>query len=348
MDTLGTMEPDDGALDTASAEPCMDPPPAIGGNERRMHVRAYTFWASLLNGRVFPARTDLDPGAIPDFGPHGVLLDFTASRSNPAIAFIGQALRDEGGHGGPVATLADIPGRSLLSRLADHYQEVVSNRAPVGFEAEFENVRGNHALYRGILMPFSSDGREIDFLYGVINWKEVADAGLTAGIAAEVARAPAPAPLRSPAAAAWADGPSRAAGRTACSDHDRLVMELLATACEGVDIARSTEQRARTALYRVIGLAYDVLLATDAGAVETMRAGLATRGTRLRIAATVRAIFGNDEPAHRRSDYAAALSHGLRIGIGPGALRMLLERRDGGLRAIVADERQARRDQAGG
>ena len=346
MDTLGTMEPEDGTQEPAMAEPCMDPPPAIGGNERRMHVRAYTFWASLLNGRVFPARTDLDPAAIPDFGPHGVLLDFTASQSNPAIAWIGQALREEGGHVGPVAMLADIPGRSLLSRLADHYQEVVSNRAPVGFEAEFENVRGNHALYRGILMPFSSDGRAIDFIYGVINWKEVADAGLTAGIAAEVARAPAPAPLRGPAVPAWADGPGRPAGRAGGSDHDRMVAELLASACEGVDIARSTELRAQTALHRAIGLAYDVLLATDAGAVEAMRAGLATRRTRLRIAATIRMIFGRDEAVRRRSDYAAALSYGLRTGIGAGGLRMLLERRDGGLRAIVADERQARRAHA--
>src|SRR5206468_303766 len=65
---------------------------------------------------------------------------------------------------------------SLLSRLTDHFMQIIANRAPVGFEAEFENPRGESLCYRGILMPFSSDGDSIDFIYGVINWKHLNDA----------------------------------------------------------------------------------------------------------------------------------------------------------------------------
>ena len=64
-----------------------------------------------------------------------------------------------------------MPSRSLLSRLTDHYLQIIANRAPIGFEAEFVNQRGEPICYRGILMPFSSDGDTIDFIYGVINWK---------------------------------------------------------------------------------------------------------------------------------------------------------------------------------
>ena len=64
-----------------------------------------------------------------------------------------------------------MPSRSLLSRLTDHYMQIIANRAPIGFEAEFVNQRGENICYRGILMPFSSDGDTIDFIYGVINWK---------------------------------------------------------------------------------------------------------------------------------------------------------------------------------
>src|SRR5947209_15971332 len=67
--------------------------------------------------------------------------------------------------------ISDVPSRSLLSRLTDHYMQIIANRAPVGFEAEFDNPRGISICYRGILMPFSSDGEQIDFIYGVINWK---------------------------------------------------------------------------------------------------------------------------------------------------------------------------------
>ena len=72
-------------------------------------------------------------------------------------------------------TISEVPSRSLLSRLTDHYMQIIANRAPVGFEAEFDNPAGENICYRGILMPFSSDGETIDFIYGVINWKRVDD-----------------------------------------------------------------------------------------------------------------------------------------------------------------------------
>ena len=78
----------------AVEEPLMDAPPAIGTDERRMHVRAYNYWLSLLNGRDFPSIEDLDPASIDDFGPHSVLVDFSAGPENPAIPFLGRAARE--------------------------------------------------------------------------------------------------------------------------------------------------------------------------------------------------------------------------------------------------------------
>ncbi len=146
---------------------------AIGSDERRMHVRAYNYWASLLEGRDYPSIEDLEPGNIQDFGPHSVLLDFTEGQGNPATPYIGTAIRTECGLADDgIKSIADVPSRSLLSRLTDHYMQIIANRAPVGFEAEFVNQRGRSICYRGILMPFSSDGDTIDFIYGVINWKD--------------------------------------------------------------------------------------------------------------------------------------------------------------------------------
>ena len=149
---------------------------AIGGDERRMHVRAYNYWCSLLEGRDYPSIEDLEPGDIEDFGPHSVLLDFTEGRDNPATPYIGTAIREECGIGDDIKSIADVPSRSLLSRVTDHYMQIIANRAPVGFEAEFVNQRSRSICYRGILMPFSSDGDMIDFIYGVINWKDLGEA----------------------------------------------------------------------------------------------------------------------------------------------------------------------------
>lgn len=147
----------------------------IGQDERRMQVRAYNHWASLLEDRAFPLIEELDPANLPDFGPHSVLIDFTAGIDDPAVQFLGDRLASECSAGEAISRLSDVPPRSLLSRITDHYMQILANHAPIGFEAEFVNQRGASTLYRGILLPFSSDGETIDFLYGVINWKEIAD-----------------------------------------------------------------------------------------------------------------------------------------------------------------------------
>src|SRR5438309_2509371 len=163
--------------ETASAE---DVAAAIGTDERRMHVRAYNYWVSLLEGRDFPSIDDLESDDVEDFAAHSVLLDFTCGRDNPAVPYIGADIRDECGLTDDTRTISDVPPRSLLSRLTDHYMQIIANRAPIGFEAEFVNQREENICYRGILMPFSSDGDAIDFIYGVINWKRADDAAAEA------------------------------------------------------------------------------------------------------------------------------------------------------------------------
>src|SRR3546814_3816190 len=88
-------EPADEVLELT--EPAYDTPPEIGTDERRMHVRAYNYWVSLLRGRSFPSVADLDSASLQDFGPQSVLLDFTADRTTPTIVYVGDLLRDDGG-----------------------------------------------------------------------------------------------------------------------------------------------------------------------------------------------------------------------------------------------------------
>ena len=163
------------------------PPLAIGQDERRMQVRAYNHWASLLDGRSYPSIHTLDPDNLPDFGPYSVLLDFTSGVDNPAIPFLGAKLAEEcTENAGAIRELNDVPSRSLLSRITDHYMQILANQAPIGFEAEFVNQTGKTVLYRGILLPFSSADDTIDFIYGVINWKELADQQTTDELLLEI------------------------------------------------------------------------------------------------------------------------------------------------------------------
>ncbi len=185
-----------------------DRPLDIGTDERRMHVRAYNHWVSLLKGRPYPSMEDLDPESIADFGPNSVLLDFSDGIGDPTIRYLGRALRDECGVMPSIRRVADVPSRSLLSRLTDHYLQIIANRAPIGFEAEFVSLRGHNTFYRGILMPFSSNGDTIDYIYGVINWKELVDADTQVRLNTEVEHARRSVPRPTLNASVWADGPS--------------------------------------------------------------------------------------------------------------------------------------------
>ncbi|MDZ7588340.1 MAG: hypothetical protein U5J78_04020 [Parasphingorhabdus sp.] len=337
-----------------------DAPPAIGQDERRMHVRAYNFWAGMLDNRKFPNVEDLAPETDQDFGPNSVLLDFTDGVENPAIQFLGSALREECGLNDDIRTLDDVPARSLLSRITDHYLQIIANEAPIGFEAEYVNQRGLNIMYRGILLPFSTDDDTIDFIYGVINWKECAPADLNEELTLEVEAAIAAGPRVQETGPAWADGPTSsplsdgpadlaedfAAVDVPSPTADDSLSDRLSIARLSAENALSCEQRGRSALYAAIGHAYDFYLMTldqPADYAELLEDAGVTVQDRAPMTAVVKLIFGQDYDKTRLTEFASALRYADFIGVQPGGFADYLEKHQGGLKGVVAAERAARR-----
>ena len=391
---------------------------AIGTDERRMHVRAYNYWVSLLDGRDFPSIEDLDSGDVEDFSPHSVLLDFTCGSENPAMPYLGAAIRDECGLDDDMRTIAQVPSRSLLSRLTDHYMQIIANRAPIGFEAEFENQRSETICYRGILLPFSSDGDTIDFIYGVINWKRVDDHAVTAPTAAppqpitmpdaddildlgadeevlhlgpdvlelggddfaqpveastradgprwygrEDVEAPAQElPAGQPEANepqapppphfSWEDGPLAEADEETVDlpqialGPNAALADRLWAARETAESVKAGEGRTRVALYRALALAYDFAVAaeqTPEEYAELLDESGVKAQARAPMTPIVKLVFGVDYDKARLTEFAAALSFARRQDVAAGTFQAFIEKQHGGLKALVAAERQARR-----
>jgi hypothetical protein len=383
----------------------------IGTDERRMHVRADNYWVSLLEGRDFPSIEDLDPENLQDFAANSVLLDFTCGRDNPAVPYIGGAIRDECGLDDDTRTIADVPSRSLLSRLTDHYLQIIANRAPIGFEAEFANQREETICYRGILMPFSSDGDAIDFIYGVINWKTVGEEAEEAptldlpgnepvapevrGEPAEEARTtdvpeiswigsdenylpsedapsiepePEPEPqledalgqeaseaaAPAPAHFSWEDGPLADSDTGADGDavpevplgDDAGLADRLSAARETAAAVKLADGRTRLALYRALSLAYDFAIAAQQNPedyAELLEESGVKAQARAPMTPVVKLVFGIDYDKARLTEFAAALSYARRREIGAGGFQIFIESQPGGLKALVAAEREARR-----
>ena len=296
-----------------------------------------------------------------------MLLDFSEGTDDPKVAYLGTSLREECNLLGDIRQISDVPKRSLLSRLTDHYLQIIANCAPIGFEAEFVGQRGQNTMYRGILMPFTSDGEAIDFIYGVINWKEVVDGATSAGIALEAARALAAAPSVE-ASPVWADGPNAepmvpagaavAFGDPAVAaepDWDQPMLPLgedagladrLCAARDCAEAVKNADARSRSALYRALGHAYDFALAAEGDPEDyaeiLVDAGLKAQA-RAPMTPVAKLVFGADYDKARLTEFAAALSWARRENVTMGGFVDLVEQAEGGLKGLVAAERQARR-----
>ena len=352
----------------------IEAPPVVSTDERRMQVRAYNFWTAQLNDKNYPSIEELDPSSVEDFRDYSVLLDFTSGIENPSIEYLGEKLRSECGLSDDVSYLDQVPSRSLLSRITDHYLQIIANRAPIGFEAEFINDRGVNIMYRGILLPYSSDDDTIDFIYGVINWKEAVAMEIAAPLQLEVEQALAAAPPRQEHVPVWADGPT--AGHLddekEVEDLDHIIDELelgesyalaesqpdenssladwLDAARQSADSARDADMRTRDALYQAIGRAHDFALVAakyPADYAELLNdAGLVAQ-ERARFTPIVKLVFGVGYDKTRLTEFATALQFADRNAVPMGGLADILSKHDGGLKGIIAAERRAKKVAAG-
>jgi hypothetical protein len=332
-----------------------DQPDDLTGRERRVSVRAYNYWASLLAGREFPSVADLSANDIEAFRDTSILLDFSRDINKPVLRYVGKLLREECGLSLSALKPEDVPGRSLLSRLTDHYLEILANRAPIGFEAEFNNLRGLLSMYRGILMPLSDDGTNINFIYGVISWKEIVatdsapDSVPTDDDTLQLGTAQTPVVNDDTAfELTTADDPATDTLEltTPAADEDTvsLLADLLSEARDAAEAVHASEGRSRAALYEALDRAYQfsqIAHSHPEAYAEILSDADLTMQDRAPFTPTVKLVFGATYDKTRLTEYAA-LSFATREAIAPEAFKSYLESTDGGLKAIVQAERSAR------
>ncbi len=371
QDAFASAEPGYVTYDDGNdADAGIEAPPSVGTDERRMQVRAYNFWTAQLHDKNYPSIEELVPEDVADFREYSVLLDFTSGTENPSIEYLGETLRIECGLGEDITYLDQVPPRSLLSRITDHYLQIIGNRAPVGFEAEFVNNRGLNIMYRGILLPYSSDDDTIDFIYGVINWKEAAAPSEVAAIEAEVSEAIHNDGLqitlaRKEHVPVWADSPTSAPlaeapleltselslvggcifDDTQPDEHSSLA-DWLDSARSIAESARDEDARSRETLYKAIGRAYDFSLVAEKSADDYSEllsdSGLKAQD-RAPMTPIAKLVFGAGYDKTRLTEFATVLTYAHRNAVPAGGLSDVIGGYDGGLKGIIKAERQARK-----
>ena len=151
------------AAETLSQEPVL---------ERRLHLCAYHCWLEKTGDREFPSgvifRRTISRSLLQTW-----LLSFRKWRISDltTVNNIGSALMEDAQLSVANMLISKVPHTSLLSRITDHYVEVLANRAPVGYEAEYTDNRNRRIAYRALLLPCSDNNKDINCIIGVISWK---------------------------------------------------------------------------------------------------------------------------------------------------------------------------------
>jgi hypothetical protein len=134
-------------------------------------------------------------------------------------------------------------------------------------------------------------------------------------------------------------------------DANAGLADRLWAARETAESVKAGEGRTRSALYKALSLAYDFAVAAQESPdeyAELLEESGVKAQARAPMTPIVKLVFGIDYDKARLTEFAAALSFAQRQDIAVGAFQDFIEKQPGGLKALVAAERQARRPEAKG
>ncbi len=140
----------------------------ISSAEKRRHATVYNYWLSIRGDRQFPPIRDLDPLEISDAGPSSALLELIGGGEDAEIRHLGQAIKD----GVTAERISEAPRPSLLSCIAKQLPIISNARQALAFEDEFVTDAGTTRCWV-TLLPFSSTGTYVDYVYGLVSLKAV-------------------------------------------------------------------------------------------------------------------------------------------------------------------------------
>jgi hypothetical protein len=156
-----------------------------------------------------------------------------------------------------------------------------------------------------------------------------------------------------PVHSSWEDGPLHDEEEIALPeislDGDAGLADRLCAARESAESVKAGEGRTRAALYQALSLAYDFAVAARSNPddyVELLEESGVKAQARAPMTPIVKLVFGVDYDKARLTEFAAALSYAERRQIETGGFQDFIQTQPGGLKALVAAERQARRPDA--
>ncbi len=307
-------------------------PVDYSGKEKRITFQLYNYWFGLAGDGGIPSLKLLSPEDIAPYKNNMVLIDFRDPDSEPTLQVIGQLLQQDMDRDLTLAGISEIPRRSLLSRITDHYMEVLANKSPISFDAEFINKAREKILYRGILLPFSDDGENINFILGAIRW--INGDEIPGPEEPEKPEPEKPEPEK--------NKPEETRPETMEKHQLQQHLDICRALVQGQSPA---DARSRKSLYEALGAVLDfheLCCSNPESYRELIRDEGIKAQKRAPFTPTLKLCFGHNYDKTRLTEYAAALSHARKNGQSGADLPDFLDHFPGGIKGCVRAEREGR------
>jgi len=165
---MGVPVPEMEAAENATAEALLSSLKTIAAAERRKHASVFNYWLSIRGDRQFPPIRDLDPLEISDASPWSVLLEMIGSGDDAVVRHLGQEIRADG----EVENISEASIPSLLSCIHAKLPIVAACRQAFAFEEAFDTDDGTRRCWV-TLLPFSTAGTWVDYVYGYVTMDPV-------------------------------------------------------------------------------------------------------------------------------------------------------------------------------
>jgi hypothetical protein len=141
----------------------------MSGTEQRLTFRLLSYWNRIRGTREFPSLADVNIAEISEI----YHLTFTIALSpdgDHSFHYFGPELAGIVGEDVTGHLLEEAFNGTMLGNLVGFYDKVVAQRAPVSESSQFF-MEGKEIRYRSLIVPLSSNGTDIDYLFGTTNYK---------------------------------------------------------------------------------------------------------------------------------------------------------------------------------
>ena len=145
------------------------------GIERRMVLRIIKHWDGLRQDRLYPTPQELDPAVPPlsEFWQDCFMITVAASAAQSTFEYVGGNVLQlsrlpADWHSQATRSLGECPANELIGRAVAYADEVLEKNVPI---SRGDSYADGEVLvkYRSILLPMSSDGSNVDRLFGAVN-----------------------------------------------------------------------------------------------------------------------------------------------------------------------------------